>query len=464
MRVALADPAGTGRADLSRNAASLLGDAVVRDPAAYAPLISRACEPGVLAAWDIIVIEQLIEKLPELGRAAPEHAAQIVLTAWTLKAAGDCPSQIGTSQILGFSMSPQGRLDAVRYQTGAKFPAWLATAPEHAVEVYLRLLAAHAPAWPVTRAAGPAPLVRYSHDLSAGAGHGALKDMARALASYLTAAASQKGPGEQTAARLLSQLAADLTHDKVWRILLAAAAAAPESLGIVFMPLLETGQLLEHPATSGPAAHLLAAVSPLLDADMHRAVERGVLASGNRANAEGGIQFTEVMDTLIGCLDPARIQEPEIARRLAVLHRSGGPPHPPSLSPDPSSMRAFDISAGSSGPPGGSDTPLADAINAVEADLRETYNGGAGQEPARQRLRESFLPFVTELARDPVPGHIGEPGSEHLRQRGYEALCAAADILASDPQVTPDSELGPLVLAVLLGVLPGTSGGTGAQQ
>ena len=30
--------------------------------------------------------------------------------------------------------------------------------------------------------------------------------------------------------------------------------------------------------------------------------------------------------------------------------------------------------------------------------------------------------------------------------------------------MTPDSELGPLILAVLLGVLPGVSGEPGAQQ
>ncbi len=464
MRVALADPAGTGRADLARNAASLLGDAVIRDPAAYAPLISRACDPEVLAVWNIIVIEQLIEKLPELARVAPRNAAQIVLTAWTLEATDDSPSQIGTSQILGFSMSPQGRLDTVRYQTGAKFPAWLATAPEHAVEVYLRLLADHAPPWPITRSAGTAPLVRYSRDLSAGGGHGALKDMAHALASYLAAAISPDRPGEEAAARLLGPLAADLTHEQVWRILLAAAAAAPASLGIAFMPLLEHGQLLEHSATSGPAAHLLAAVSPLLDADMHRAVERRVLAIGNRADAQDGTQFTEIMAMLIGCLDPARIQEPEIARRLAALRRSGGPPQPPPLSPDPASMRAFDISVDAPGRSDGNDKPLADAINVVEADLREAYNRGPGQEPARQRLRESFASLVTELTGDRVSGQTDEPGSEHLRQQGYTSLCAAADMLAGDPQMTPDSELGPLILAVLLGVLPGVSGEPRAQQ
>ncbi len=459
MRVALADPAGTDRADLARNAASLLGDAVIRDTAAYAPLISRACEPEVLAAWNIIVIEQLIEKLPELGRVAPRHTAQIVLAAWRLEATDDSPSQIGTSQILGFSMSPQGRLDTVRYQTGAKFPAWLTTAPEHAVEVYLRLLADHAPAWPITRSAGTAPLVRYSRDLSAGGGHGTLKDMAHALASYLAAAMSPDRPGEEAAARLVGQLAADLTHEQVWRILLAAAAAAPASLGIAFIPLLENGQLLEHPATSGPAAHLLAAVSPLLNADMHRAIERRVLAIGNRADAQDGTQFTEIMDTLIGCLDPARIQEPEIAHRLAALRPSGGPPQPPPLSRDPALGRAFDISADAPGPSDGNDKPLADTINAVEADLREAYNRGPGQEPARQRLRESFPSLVAELARD-----RGEPSSEHLRQQGFTSLCAAADILAGDPQITPDSELGPLILAVLLGVLPGVSGEPGAQQ
>jgi hypothetical protein len=463
MRVALADPAGTGRADLARNAASLLGDAVIRDPAAYAPLISRACEPGVLAAWSITVIEQLIEKLPELGQVAPRHTAQLLLEAWALKAADDNLLQIGTSQITGFSMSPQGRLDSVRYQTGARFPAWLTAAPAHAVEVYLRLLAVHAPAWPITHPAGTAPLVRYSQDLSAGGGHGALKDMAHALASYLTAAASPEGADGKTA-RLLGQLAADLTHEQVWRILLAAAAAAPASLGVAFMPLLEHGQLLEHPATIGPAAHLLAAVSPLLDADMHRAVERRILAIGNPADGQEDTQFTEIMDTLIGCLDPARIQEPEIARRLAVLRQSGGPPQPPPLSPDPASRGGFDISAGEPSRPGGNDKPLADAINMVEADLRETYNRGPGQDSAWQRLRESFPSLVAELTQDRIRGQAGEPGSEQLRQQGYEALCAAADILAGDPQVTPDSELGPLILAVLLGVLPGTSGEQGVQQ
>jgi hypothetical protein len=139
------------------------------------------------------------------------------------------------------------------------------------------------------------------------------------------------------------------------------------------------------------------------------------------------------------------------------LRRSGGPP-PPSP-PDPVWKRAFDISADDPGPLDGNDKPLSDAINAVETDLREAYNRGPGQEPARQRLRESFPSLVAELDRG-----RSEPARKHLRQQGYEALCAAADILAGDPQITPDSELGSLILAVLIGVLPGTSGETEARQ
>jgi hypothetical protein len=134
------------------------------------------------------------------------------------------------------------------------------------------------------------------------------------------------------------------------------------------------------------------------------------------------------------------------------------------LSSDPAWSRAFDISAGELSRLGGNDKPLADAINAVEADLREAYNRGPGQARARQRLRESFLLLVTELTQDRIRGQAGEPVGEQLRQQGYEALCAAADILAGDPQTTPDSELGPLILAVLLGVLPGASGEPESQQ
>jgi len=106
------------------------------------------------------------------------------------------------------------------------------------------------------------------------------------------------------------------------------------------------------------------------------------------------------------------------------------------LTPDPASRRAFDISADAPGPSDGNDKPLADTINAVEADLREAYNRRPGQEAARQRLRKSFPSLVAELARD-----RGEPSSEHLRQQGYTSLCAAADMLAGAPQITRDSEL-----------------------
>jgi hypothetical protein len=318
MRVALADPAGAGRASLAGRAAELVADAIIRDPAAYDSLIGHLCDRAVFDAWNVIVIEPLIRKLPALARATPTCASELVLTAWTYEVTNDTPTQIGASRILSLGTSTGDELEMARWSTGAAFPEWLTTAPAHAIGVYLELLSRRAPPWPTTHQAGEPPRVRRSESLMGSGGHRALLDMARALATFLASQAASSN-GEPRAVSLtgpLDQLAEGLSHHEVWNILLDAATAAAASLGIAFLPLLEQGQLLEHPATLASAARLLAAISPLLDRATHQRTEQRVLAIRNCTDPSNDSAAQDLVDLLIGCLDADKIQEPAIAARL----------------------------------------------------------------------------------------------------------------------------------------------------
>ena len=72
--------------------------------------------------------------------------------------------------------------------------------------------------------------------------------------------------------------------------------------------------------------------------------------------------------------------------------------------------------------------------------------GGAEDEDGGAELRAAF----PNLAAAADSQKVSDPGYDEAR----ELLCAAADALARDPQLKPGTELGDLVLHVLLDGLP----------
>jgi hypothetical protein len=455
MRIALADPAGPGREDLAGRAAAQVADAIINDPATYGTLADQLSDRPVMDAWNMTAIWALLWKLPAIAQAAPVQARRLALAVWNFEVTSDGPAHIGSSQIMSMTTTKSAEVDQARSEIGRQFPAWLQTAPVQAVEVYLELLAITAPPWPIRDIAGGHPAVRHSDSLLSGAGH-TLQEVTTALAGYLRTIAARRAdaPGADLLPQLLDSLAAELTHHDAWNILLAAAAENPAGFGVTFLPLLEQGQLLDHPGTFARAAALVKAISPILDDGAHGRLERRILTVRNCLDPANNEQAQALADQLLGCLDPARIQEDSVKQRLAELHATGGPPEAPQPPEDGFPFRRLDFET----PPvqataaESEDVPLLDAISAVRADLQKR-GSGQGREEARAALRASFPVLVTEFGRRyPEAPTTQDASGIFDNARGY--LCAAADELAQDPQVTPDTELGTQVLNALLQALP----------
>jgi hypothetical protein len=442
IRVALAHPAGAAARDLAQRTGELIADAAIRDPRSYAGLVSQVADEAYLQTWGMTVVFHLLRQLPALGRAAPAEAQQLVMAVWDYEVTDDGPEPLSNSRIMTLTFTKSGEVDTARYETSHQFPDWLRAAPAGAVDSYLKLVSKQAP--PLRSAAGDPqrarPQVRLSHSLRSAAGHNALPDMTTALAEYL---ACLPGPGSGDEAgllpHLLDQLAARLTHHETWVTLLSAGARAPRSLGAAFLPLLEQGELLTSQATFPAAAQLVAAVSPVLDPAAHLRLE-------HRLHAVGGDQA----DQLLGCFKEASIGLDATRERLAGLQAAGGPPVPPPL-PSETGYPFFAFARGElPRDPGAAlpdDQPLAAAMTAVRAALPSPGSaGGAEDEDGGAELRAAF----PNLAAAAGSQKVSDPGYDEAR----ELLCAAADALARDPQLKPGTELGDLVLHVLLDGLP----------
>jgi hypothetical protein len=435
MTVALADPAGPGRAGVALNAAHLVAFALTKQPGTFSALVDRLCATEVLDLWGTEVLRRLLGTLPALAAAAPDLATRLATRVWTYETSDDQPRPMNSSQIMSFSTTVVGNLEHARYTVGLEFTATLKTAPDWAVEYFLELVALQASAWPIQHTEGGRPAVRRSQDLRSSSGHGALADMASALAAHLAAAE----PGDGTVERLLNRLAQDLTHPQVWNLLLTAAAGKPETLGRALLPLLMAGELLTDAATLPRAATLLTALSPVLSAPEHTHLEEHLRTQ----------LLPDTADVHLGCLRQNRIQTPWATQRLGTLLQQGGAPPIPEVVRDISGFTRFPINSALNPEHAAvPDKPLLIALDTLTNHVQAAQNGGINDPVTATGLRESTTTTLHEFdARYPQPPHGTE---DTIYQQTVTVLCRAADLLTHDPSVLPGTDFGRRILAILL--------------
>jgi hypothetical protein len=446
VRCALSNPSESANEGLATKVGEDLTRAAVVSPDYVGPVIEEVISPQVMAIWGGGVARQLIQPLGRLAETAPELAERLALSVWEFQEQRDEVTSIGTSNILALTSTRKQDLEMARFGTGQAFPAFLAAAPEAALRFFLAVIDRHTTPIEPPRATGRLPRVYRSSNLEFVGGHEGLSTMARALVAFLvssTRADDQKA--QAVAGRLIEMAVARLTHHHVWNLLLEAGANSPDSLGRRFLSLLDGSDLFGHYMTTPFAARMIAALSRTLTPTEHADLEQAILRARDPLDP-AGVRTQELVDTLLGQLDPSRVQDAAVLERLAELANQGGPPpapEPPTLVAGygPYGVRERLIESGTIEKV---DATLVEAMERIQVDILGTTSGATDdQRAARDRLRQSLPDLYSVLA----------PASSTIDQAVFDValtlMVSGAERLASDPEVLPGTDLGETVFGIL---------------
>jgi hypothetical protein len=451
MRCALVSPSSSGSETLAIRIAGALAGAVVVDPGNAGPVIDAVIEPQVMAAWGGQVATRLITHIGVIAGTDPDLAERLLMSVWQFDEQRDEQTSIGSSGILGLTSTRKQDLDMARYETGHVFPAFLTASPDAAFRFFASIVAVHAPSYEPARAIGQSPHVYHGESLRY-AGHGAINAMARAVITFLISSAeSEDAQARAVAGQLIQAVAAQITHHQFWNLLLEAGAAHPASLGLMLLPLLDGSDLLGHYTTMAFAAKLTAALSASLPAPQHEQLEQIILRARNLRDPAGE-RGQELVDMLLGQLVPDRVQTPVSHARLAELDAQGGPPaapRPPSADGGHDGVTDISWSTDEGGTPGMTGDALQQAAEQVSSDIAGVASGSPeDQEAARQRLHASIRRLRDALMTSGRPADVPAFG------QAFTTLARGAELLAGDPDVLPDTNIGQVVIGILEAALP----------
>jgi hypothetical protein len=454
MRCALVSPSSPGSETLAIRIAEALARAVVVDPGNASPVIDAVIEPQVMAAWGGQVATRLITHIGVIAGTVPDLAERLMMSVWQFDEQRDEQTSIGNSGILGLTSTRKQDLDMARYESGRVFPAFLAASPDAAFRFFASVIAMHLSTYEQVREVGRLPRVYQSQSLEY-AGNGAINAIARAVITFLISSAESDDARDRVIAdQLIQTAAAQVTSHQFWSLLLEAGAAHPATLGPMLLQLLDGSDLLGHYTTMAFAAKLTAALSASLPDPEHAHLEQIILRARNPRDPEN-TNGQELIDMLLGQLDPDRVQDPVSRARLAALDAQGGPPAAPQPLPAAANYGGV-ISASwntdESGTPVTSSDPLQLAAEQVSSDVAGTASGTPeDQTIARQRLRASVPHLYGVLMSSDQP--LDTPALEQV----FTTLTYGAEILARDAEILPDTDLGQMVLGILEAALPAES-------
>ncbi len=455
MRVALDNPKDPRNEYMAIKIAGPLARVAPLSPNSVSEVIAQMIAPPVMAEWGGSVIYYLLENLAELCTANPDMARRVILSVWEYEEDRNDTTLMGRSQILPLRSTRRQDLEMARYRTGESFQSLLKCAPDVAFDVFLTLVATHSVSHESIRARAGGVQVYASELLEGSSGYGALDALANGVVKFLVDASAS--PDQNFVHDSLERLADQLTHDQVWRAIIQASVSHPQTLGRFLMPLLNGGDLLGHPCTHAACVRLVRVLSPVLADAEHRDLEEAILHSHDPIGG-GATDSQDMTDSLVEQLDAHRIQTEEIRKRYNSIQTA-----PPSRPADPGTPIPSD------GTPipelsGHADESSFDSIKTtLMDDIRRCTAGG----PANHQSVESLAMSLTVLDRLTGPGAKTQDGNEPTDARSL--LLRGAQILAHNPSVLPVSEIGDLILRILVTAVedvaqePSTTGWTAVE-
>jgi hypothetical protein len=424
------------------------------------PVIEEVTAPSVLTMWGGRVATQLVSQLGTLAKAMPDLAEKLALSVWEFEEQRNETTAAYESHIFGLTSTRQQDLETARFGTAQAFPAFLSAAPETALRCLLAVINGHAAPSEPPRTTGGLPRVYRGFNLEFASGYEGLSTMAHALVALLVAATSSEDvEAHGMADRVIEVAVARLTHHQVWNYLLEAGAVNPDSLGRRLLPLLDRSDLLGHYMTALFAARLIASLSPILTPTEHADLEQSILRASDPLDTAAERPHN-LIDPLLGQLDPGHVRDEAVRTRLARLASQGGPPPTPEPPTFVGGFGTYGVRERliESGAIDEADGALMQAMETIQADLQSTTSGSAdNQRAALGRLRES-LPALYSIL---IPA--SSAADKTVFGEAFTLMVNGAQRLASDAEVLPGTDLGEMVFGILRAALPAvTSPGGGS--
>ena len=324
-RCCLVSPDAPRSEALARQVGQWLAKAAVIAPRDISPVVEAIISSELMKIWGVAVIDQLIVGLGSLAVADPDLARRVARRVWEFEDPRDEAVPIGNSAILGLSSTRQQELEMARFGSGIAFPAFLRAGPLEAVCFLLEVVNQEAPSREPQRN-GVLPRVYSAQTLQFAAGHDALTSMSDALVARMSELAScDDAESEDLLSRIVALLVESLTHPEVWNKILDAAAASPDTFGRLMLPLADKSDLLGHYSTRASAARLVCAVSLVLSPAEHLQLERIALAACDPLDSDPE-RARELATSLVGLLEPTKIETDEARTLFNETELAGGPP------------------------------------------------------------------------------------------------------------------------------------------
>lgn len=388
-------------------------------------------DPDAVAVWGGTVLIWLADCVAAVAPVDRDLARRIAVAVLTFEETRDEQVVFGGGPLLRLNHSRRDQASHGKYRLGQSFPALCATDLLLGAEIFCQMVAGDTrsgdrDAWPLAMP-GIHGWLGWGRDITLHS-----RDVGTTAAAALSTALAQTDPA--VARPAVAALVERLNNTSAWAALMPITDRVAD-LARALLPALDSGALLAHPDTHADAAALLSALAQS-DPALAGRLETAVLNAHALADANGCPQ--QVKDALTGCLQPDLIASASLVGRLAEL----GPDGPPAATPRPRPTATFGTLSitdrlgerGLTLPPA-----AAAAVKALDETLdRATSTNQQEREAAVPQLSRLFIDADTEL-------NTVQPILDELRL----LLVRAAQTLAYDPQVMPDTTIGQRVLVIL---------------
>jgi hypothetical protein len=435
MVVCLAAP--DDRAWLASRAAQLLPRAVAVD-VAHAPTLLRAIDGDSLAAFGSEVMRQFVQGIGFIAAGDPDAATAALSTLWTWEEEREETTHLSQG-VLNLTSTRKQDLDHVKWLSGQKFIDFAAKVGLlRAVKVVASVLREDSERYPTMpreelHAFGATgELLPIAHGLDYGPGHG----VALTIVESFLAALGADSVSEAYAVAVVKAMVASISHPEFWRKALVAACELP-AWQIPVARVLASGALLMNSETRAAAGKLMRVLSRTLDGSDHaHLLEEPIKRAAALFPPDAAEWRERAVDQLLGCLDPIRVQDPELRSRLAALLNAGDPPQVP----EPGGVEAFWA------PLNLRDVIGAETHDALSESAKNALDGLRAALDASQddRRESSVRDLITALERAAAQPDGRDSESVQV------LISRAAERLASAESIQPGTDIGELVAQILL--------------